>query len=457
MKSIILVSQDRNDISESMRHEIVQTILEDGNYQISLMVVNATVNKEEYLCYKGIGQVMTSLELEYMESMKGLNYGVIAKSKHAQLDIENGLYRLYADYQLDKYYYYASFCFWNRFFEEHQVDMVVHTKDYHGFTYDVCDIVARNRGIECTHLVLLSHNDAWGIFSQDKLLPIFHGHCESVAYMLESSYDKSLLPPSVEKKSLPRRLLYNMGGNLLEDFMVRLSHWDWQPRSIIRKRRKIFWSDKFLGYMKLLSIRSYVQSISCYPDFSRKYICYFLHVEPEASISVKTILESQLVIIKMLSESIPEGWCLYVKEHPAQFDVNNDSGYYHMFDMPLFKTKAFYEKIISMPNVKIVPFTTKSADLVCYSQAVASILGTVLLESVLARKPMMAFSDLTPCAYMEEVFSIHSYDECENAIRKIAMGFVPEYKDADSVIGKYAFQGKYMAKNILSLLYSVCP
>ena len=171
---------------------------------------------------------------------------------------------------------------------------------------------------------------------------------------------------------------------------------------------------------------------------------------------MKTILESQLVIIKMLSETLPEGWYLYVKEHPAQFDINNDTSYYHMYDMPLFKTKKFYKKISSMSNVKVIQHSTKSVDLIRGSQAVASIQGTVLLESVLEKKPMLAFSDFTPCAYMKDVFSIHSYDDCAIAMKTIAEGYTPKYADADNVVEKYVFQGKCMAENILGMIRYVC-
>ena len=159
----------------------------------------------------------------------------------------------------------------------------------------------------------------------------------------------------------------------------------------------------------------------------------------------------------MLSENLPDGWFIYVKEHPAQFDINNDTGYYHMWDGQFFKTKMFYRKLASIPHVKIVPTETPSDELVDHAQAVASITGTVLLESVLKKKPVLVFSELTPVAFIKDAFFIQSFDDCKRAMEKIAAGFQLEYADADAMVQKYSFQGEYVAENIVALLHQECP
>ena len=373
-----------------------------------------------------------------------------------QSDIESGAYRMYADYQMVKYYYYAALSFWTRFFDEHQVDIVIHTKEYHGFAYDCCDIVARKRGIKCFHFIRAGYNNTISIYTHNHLIPILDESCVDIKYLLQSQHDKDTVPPSVEYKSFLRRMLYAVGGNLLEDFAMRLVKWNWSPRSIMRKRAKIYWSDKFFGYVKLQCAKKYMESLIKEVDYKKKYVCYFLHFEPEASMQVSTILGCQLVIIKMLSETLPDGWCVYVKEHPVQFDTNNDPAYYHMFDAPLFKTKKFYRKLGSIPNVYLVDYNIKSEYLIKNSQAVASIAGTVLFESVLIGKPVLAFSELNPVAYMRDAFSIHSFHECKAAMDKIKNGFIPYYNDAEEIIRRYVFSGEYMESNIMKLLQSEC-
>ena len=322
--------------------------------------------------------------------------------------------------------------------------------------YDCCDIVAKQRGIKSFHMNPVGYNHTFTVYTDYQMIPVKRNEINKVEYLLQSSYDKTGLAPSAEKKNFARKILYRIGGNLLEDFATRIVRWNWSPRAYERKRAKIYWSEKFWGYMKLKSVRRFMNSMSCVPNFDEKYICYFLHFEPEASIQVSTILPNQLVIIKMLSETLPKGWTLYVKEHPAQFNVNNDTGYYFMFDAPLFKTKKFYQKLNSYDNVKLVKQNISSEALINRSQGVASILGTVFLESVLKKKPVLVFSDLSPIAHMEDAFSIHSYNECYSAMKKIEYGYSPRYADADTVIGKYVFKGENMAENIMDILHDEC-
>lgn len=64
MKNVIFVAQDRLDITNTERKRIIETILADGAYQIILLIINPAENKEDYLAYEGVKQVITSLELE---------------------------------------------------------------------------------------------------------------------------------------------------------------------------------------------------------------------------------------------------------------------------------------------------------------------------------------------------------------------------------------------------------
>lgn len=64
MKNVIFVAQDRLDITNTERKRIIETILADGVYQIILLIINPAENKEDYLVYEGVKQVITSLEME---------------------------------------------------------------------------------------------------------------------------------------------------------------------------------------------------------------------------------------------------------------------------------------------------------------------------------------------------------------------------------------------------------
>lgn len=462
MKNIILITQDKVDYTDAERMHLIKTILADGGYQIILLVVHATADKEAYLAIPGVCRVIDSLELEYMESMEGIDFDTIVRCRDMQMNIESAYYRQYADYQLDKYTYYAALSFWNDFFRKNQVDIVIQTKPFHGFAYDCCDLIAKKYHVKFFHVDWVGYNKSCGFYTAKSinrfiLFPVFNHNCPNVPYLLDSGYDKTKNPPTILKKTPFRKLLYRLGGNLLEDFVCRAIHFNWKPQSLHKKRTKIYWSDKFFGYLKQKRTQAYLQTLFCKPDFKEKYICYLLHFEPEATIQNSTVLESQLVVIKMISDTLPNGWFIYVKEHPAQFDMNNDVGYYQMWDAQFFKTKMFYKKLASIPHVKIVPTETSSGELVDGAQAVASITGTVLFESVQKKKPVLVFSELTPVTFMEDAFFIQSFDDCKRAMEKIAAGFRPEYRDADAMVQRYTFQGEYVADNIVALLHQECP
>lgn len=462
MKNVILISQGAQDYTEAELIRLINAIIDGGKYQIVLLVVCAKANKEIFASLPGVCQVMDSRELEYRESMEGLDFDTILNCRDLQMNIEGAYYRLYGDYQLDKYSYYSALSFWNTFFKNHQVDFVIQTKPFHGFAYDCCDLIARKNHVKSFHIDWVGYNDSSGIYTSEKanrfrLLPVFQYSCPNISYLVDSDYDISKNPPTMIKKSIYQKIMYGIGGNLLEDFARRVVKFNWKPQSIIQKRKKIYWSDKFFGYLKQKRTQRYLHTLFCEFNANEKYICYLLHVEPEATIQNSTVIESQLVVIKILSDALPDGWSIYVKEHPAQYDINKDTGYSHMWDGQFFKTKLFYKKLASIPHVKIVPTGTPSGEIVDYAQAVASITGTVLLESVLKKKPVLVFSELTPVTFMKDAFFIQSFDGCKAAMEKIAAGFQPEYADADAMVQKYSFQGEYVAENIVALLHQECP
>ena len=463
MKNIILIIKQSK--FEEYRRRIVNKIIEDKNYSISLLIVNALTDKTYYERIPEIKHVISTLDLEYKEEINGIDYNVLQMYKNKQLLVENYFFRFFSDYQLDKYYYYTALSFWLEFFSNNQIDMVVNCMNCHGAPWDIANFVAEEQGIENYFIGASGYNFTCQFERNFKLYPAYFGQVKNVGYILESYYDKKHLPDSmipkitstmnVQSKSKLMKFLYSLGGNLLEDFMRRLLKWDWKPQSVARVRYKASWSEKFSAYLKMKSIEKYMLSL-CQKFEDERYIFYALHFEPESSIQVRNVLENQLVIIKMIADCLPTNWKVYVKEHPSQFELNSDVGYQYLFSAWRFKSKEFYKKLAEIDGVKIINPRYTSEELIRNAKAIASISGTVLYESIAVKKPLLVFSDLHVTAYLKEVFSIHSYEECYEAINKIKEGFVPKYKDADDVIEKYVFKGEYMAENIVKLLHEKC-
>ena len=452
---MILIAKQR--AFDEVRKKVVEAIIQDGKYHIELLITNPSTDNSYYNQMPEIGKVMSSLDLEYEESMKGLEYETIKAYRATQLDVENYYYRMDHDYQIDKYYYYAGLSYWNLYFQEHNIDMVVNLMFRHGTIWDIAMDVAEKQGKPIVYIESCGYHSTYTIAKDGMVQPIYTDGVASIEYVLESSYDKTHLDPTRLPKPMWRLACYKIGGNLLEDFGRRLLHWNWEPQSVSKKRYKAYWSEKLFGYLQLRRTEKYLEKLSRPYKKGEKFVFYALHFEPEAVTQVRNVLESQLTIIKMLSETLPEGWKLYVKEHPAQFKLNTDVGYYFMLQTPRFKTKKFYDKIASLKNVVIIEANTSSSLLIEEAQAVSSIVGTVFFEAVLLGKPMIVFSDLQPVVKMKDVFSIHSYNECKLAMGKIANGFQPDYSDAGNVVRNYIFKEEHMPENIVGLLHQYCP
>lgn len=111
-----------------------------------------------------------------------------------------------------------------------------------------------------------------------------------------------------------------------------------------------------------------------------KFLYFPLHLQPEASTMTNAhYYINQLFVIETLSKSIPMNYMLYVKEHPNMFGNN---------------TKYFYDTINSFPNVKLFHPSVDSKIFIKKSEAVVTITGTVGLEGLLLKKPVLTIGEI---------------------------------------------------------------
>lgn len=111
------------------------------------------------------------------------------------------------------------------------------------------------------------------------------------------------------------------------------------------------------------------------PNFDEKFIYFPFQVPNDASITVHAPkFYRQDLIVGAISRSLPDGYFLYVKEHP------NAKG-----AIPL----SWIKSICSLPNVKLVPPDTNSHDLIVNSGAVIVITSETGWEGLLYLKPVI--------------------------------------------------------------------
>ena len=154
------------------------------------------------------------------------------------------------------------------------------------------------------------------------------------------------------------------------------------------------------------------------------------------------MLKSQLIAIKMLSEALPPGWVLYVKEHPHQFLLNKAelSMDYCIITANKYKNRAFYDKIKSMKNTILIDPLMSSSHINQSAMAIATFNGTVAIEATKLKKPILLFgADNSWMRYCRDVVSIQSYADCQNVLRRVEEGWSPQYDDLEQVVNQYGY------------------
>jgi len=111
------------------------------------------------------------------------------------------------------------------------------------------------------------------------------------------------------------------------------------------------------------------------PQENEKYLFFPLHVPDDAQIPVRApLFLQQDALVDWIARSLPDGYMLYVKEHP------NFIGKY-----PL----SFYRRIAKTAQVRFVPPYVHPHSLIKHAHAVVTINSTAGFESLLYHKPVL--------------------------------------------------------------------
>ena len=130
-------------------------------------------------------------------------------------------------------------------------------------------------------------------------------------------------------------------------------------------------------------------------DFSKKYVYFPLHYQPEASTLVcAPKYENQIVFIDALAKSLPADTVFYIKEHYALLGNRNLN---------------FYNELKKYPNIVLIDPWESSRELIENAECVVTLTGTAGYEAMLLRKPVIlgghTFFEMTPgVVYVEDIF-----------------------------------------------------
>lgn len=393
-------------------------------------------------------------------------------------------------------YYYSSLAFWNNIFENSKIDCVLIGQVDHGSPADTVLIdIATGRNIPTyiCEIILYDNNNHNAYYAikccnsntyinikeiSDKSLSIteINKFIESVMNTNQKSLDNDYAPASsagfpdlkrrTEKEKerimfilntiefIPRKFSkithrkYNShieASKLLtklEPPYFYLRYWITyilkQNSNTEIQGHKVYFSSKknIQGWHYTKSLIKYYQkhAIRDIPQ-DEKYVLYALHLEPEAAIMARTIYNSQLYNISMIAHSLPDGWKLYVKEHPHQFKLIGGCAMYTAH-MSSFRTKSYYDEICSLPNTYLLDYRIPSSKLVhpdnsqenrinAKPQAISTINGSITLESILHGIPTLLFDKSTIPYESPLILGISNQEDIIHHLKNIANNNIP--------------------------------
>lgn len=125
------------------------------------------------------------------------------------------------------------------------------------------------------------------------------------------------------------------------------------------------------------------------PNYHEDYLYFPLHYQPEATtIPLGNRFSDQLLAISYILDNLSNNKILYIREHPAFWHTISNTD--RISDA---RSKAFYDRLISNANVKLISPDVNHLDLIKYCQAVVTVTGTVAFEAFGMSKRAYVFGD----------------------------------------------------------------
>ena len=177
-------------------------------------------------------------------------------------------------------------------------------------------------------------------------------------------------------------------------------------------------------------------------DYSKKYIYFASQYQPEVTTTyIGKYYENFFLVLDILSAAIPDDWIIYYKENASIF-INSS-----ILKGALCRDKHYYERLAQYKNIKMVSTDISTFDLIDHAQAVSTVTGTVAWEAVVRGVPSISFGSSIWYAGCNSIFSVRTFDEAKEAIKKIVNGYKPDQNDIERYTASIE---KVASKNILT-------
>lgn len=155
---------------------------------------------------------------------------------------------------------------------------------------------------------------------------------------------------------------------------------------------------------------------------SQNIILYTLPFQPEESSSPRGgIFTEQLLVLKLLSEAVPDGWSIRVREHPDQ--------YWRLRP----RASRFWREVVVIPRVSVTPLSESFFDSYKSARAVACVSGSSAVECWIHSIPILLFGNMF-LKLAPGVFPISTLNDLKNACSIIENGLTVKRSEIDDFI-----------------------
>lgn len=406
--------------------------LSRGYHIVVLIVDSDTIAKDLQAKHKNnpqITHILSMQDLEYVDGTPYVDYKLLEIYKEVQYKIEFVNHRWLNDGMLSSNKFINALCWWNHIFDTFNISLVVCPDIEHGVTYDIPVHIAKYRNIPC---FIAPPTLIYGVsilyYNTQTYIPFVSGNLTSKAFEenLFYSFDPDditlpTIPPTLWKKQKRhiQELLLKVGGQVLVDFVVCLYKMNFNIKQHPGNFPVSFWH-RLSNLLYAKKMKRFYKSHSVQMDKNEKFIFYAMHFEPEGGTSVCVPLQNQLTVIQMLHNALPKGWKLYIKEHPHQFILNNPEMVYFLYNLKWWKSIEFYKELLKLRDVALIDFDTSSRTLLDNAQAVATINGTIHLESTFHNKPCIVFAGKNLLLQKaKNIIYVDSFQTLKNGIKDL--------------------------------------
>ena len=329
------------------------------------------------------------------------------------------------DYERRVNEYYAHLCFWDNFLDTRKISFVVFSYLPHE-SYDyVIYLLCKKKNIPtcmCYEDLPMRLLTSKGYYMMEKLEEPYV-EIEDVYKKLKAKCEANIecgkgVEEYIEKVKKKFENVENKKIKLFNNdrkTKIRRDYEDpregftqWRKKSINARQFLNIMYVYGMGVYKSMKLARKYEKIAETPIYTDKYVYYALHYQPECTSSpLGGIYANQMLAIKVLASSLPENVWLYVKEHPVQTSFCRE--------------KTYYEELKKIPKVKLISQRIPSEILMKNAVAVASLTGTVFLETQIIQKPCICMG-YSPRIILNGIYKIDTLEECKNALREIVDG-----------------------------------